>query len=209
MMKTPPRPRFADKAAARAWARAPLPADDVAAASALIARRLLAQDWMQLPSPLGLYRSAPAEVATAPFYAAAQANGWDVAAPVAAGPAYGWRTDDADAPVEAGPHGILQPVGGAAADPAGLRVVLVPGLAFDRRGARLGHGGGHYDRLLAAAQRTAFLVGLCFDARLADTLPAGPLDVPMDAIVTERAIHYAPAAEAKLARLCRPSCARP
>lgn len=208
MMKTPPRPSFSDKAAARAWARDPLPADVVAQASALIQKRLLAQEWMQLPSPLGLYRSTPAEVATAPLYAAAQANGWDVASPVAAGAAYEWRADAADAPTAPGPHGILQPVGSAAVAPQGLRLVVVPGLAFDRRGTRLGHGNGHYDRLLADARDTAFLVGLCFDARLADTLPADAHDVPMDAIVTERAVFYGPTAEDKLARLCRPPFAQ-
>ncbi len=86
----------------------------------------------------------------------------------------------------AGPWGLREP------DPAraeeielgALDGVLVPGVAFDRRGARLGRGKGYYDRALQTYK--GIKVGIAFDRQLsADDLPVEPHDVRMDWIVTE------------------------
>lgn len=65
-------------------------------------------------------------------------------------------------------------------------VILVPLVAVDQRGIRLGQGGGHYDRTLEALrhQRTIRAVGLAFDVQLVDGLDAEPHDQPLDAIAT-------------------------
>jgi 5-formyltetrahydrofolate cyclo-ligase len=91
-----------------------------------------------------------------------------------------------DEGIAPGRHGLREPVGGTAIDPKDLGVVIVPGLAFDERGNRLGRGGGFYDRFLATTP--AFRIGVCFEVQLAPSVPAGPLDVPMDAVVTERRV---------------------
>jgi 5-formyltetrahydrofolate cyclo-ligase len=72
--------------------------------------------------------------------------------------------------------------------PVGIPDVLfVPLLAFDRRGHRLGYGGGYYDRTLAALPgRTA--LGFGFSALEVDSVPTGPHDHPLNAIVTEKEI---------------------
>jgi 5-formyltetrahydrofolate cyclo-ligase len=62
---------------------------------------------------------------------------------------------------------------------------LVPGLAFDRMGGRLGSGRGYYDRALRSAWRSATRVGLVFREGVVERLPHDPWDVPMDLIVTE------------------------
>lgn len=67
-----------------------------------------------------------------------------------------------------------------------LDVVIIPGAVFDRRGYRLGYGGGYYDRFLALEAPQALRVGLAFDLQLVDHLPNAPHDVPMDILVTER-----------------------
>jgi 5-formyltetrahydrofolate cyclo-ligase len=77
-------------------------------------------------------------------------------------------------------------------DCASIDVVLVPGIAFDRGGGRLGRGRGHYDRFLAALPRRSFLVGLAFDCQLTDSVPMEPHDVFLDAAVTESAVHRRP-----------------
>lgn len=75
-------------------------------------------------------------------------------------------------------------------EPSGRRVVvpdlvLVPLLAFTRRGDRLGYGKGHYDRWLAA-HPDALTVGLAYAAQEMDGLPVEPHDQPLDAVLTER-----------------------
>ena len=66
-------------------------------------------------------------------------------------------------------------------------VLLVPLLAFDRTGRRLGYGGGYYDRTLAALAG-ATTIGCAFAAQEVACVPAGSNDVPMDAIATERGL---------------------
>ena len=80
--------------------------------------------------------------------------------------------------------GAEEPVEGAPLDPSSIDVVAVPGVAFDRRGRRIGYGAGYYDRFLRALP--AFSVGLAFGLQVLDRdLPAGSFDLPVDAIVTE------------------------
>jgi 5-formyltetrahydrofolate cyclo-ligase len=89
-----------------------------------------------------------------------------------------------------GRFGLLEPPAGVPAVPAeALDVVVVPGVAFDAEGRRLGFGGGFYDRsfgdaAMAGARRPA-LIGLCFDLQVVARCPAGPDDVRVDAVVTE------------------------
>lgn len=81
------------------------------------------------------------------------------------------------------------------ADSSGRRgesvdLVIVPGLAFDRSGARLGHGRGHYDRLLRiGALKRAFKLGLAFEFQMLDAVPVDIHDVRMDAVVTEKTVY--------------------
>jgi 5,10-methenyltetrahydrofolate synthetase len=66
--------------------------------------------------------------------------------------------------------------------------MLVPGVAFTSKGARLGYGGGFYDRLLASLDRDASRIAAAFDLQLVDQLPEGPHDQRVDRIVTEKNI---------------------
>jgi 5-formyltetrahydrofolate cyclo-ligase len=67
-------------------------------------------------------------------------------------------------------------------------IVLIPLLAFDADGGRLGYGGGWYDRSLAALRAGPILaVGLAFEAQKVDRVPRGPMDEPLDVVVTELA----------------------
>jgi 5-formyltetrahydrofolate cyclo-ligase len=65
----------------------------------------------------------------------------------------------------------------------GVRVAICPGLAFDRRGFRLGYGGGYYDRWLAA-HPGVIAIGACHEDALLDEVPADPHDHPMALVVT-------------------------
>lgn len=73
-------------------------------------------------------------------------------------------------------------------DAAALDVILVPCLAYDRRGYRMGKGGGFYDRFLSRDGLRATSVGLAFSEQVFDRLPNCPHDMPVDLLVTESGV---------------------
>ncbi len=73
----------------------------------------------------------------------------------------------------------------AAVDPSEIDVVLVPGLAFDRAGGRLGRGGGFYDRFLSQAGVRAVKVGVGFGVQMVEAVPRDERDVRVDWVATE------------------------
>ena len=86
-------------------------------------------------------------------------------------------------------YGIDTPVSGDTLPPGELDLALIPGIAFDRNGNRLGFGKGYFDRFLARC-RCPF-IGLAYELQLVDAIEARPHDVPMDRIVTEKEIGRA------------------
>jgi 5-formyltetrahydrofolate cyclo-ligase len=70
-----------------------------------------------------------------------------------------------------------------------LDLIMVPGVAFDRSGARMGHGKGYYDKLLQHARPDAPLVALAFECQLFPEIPTAAHDIFMDSIITEHAIY--------------------
>ena len=88
--------------------------------------------------------------------------------------------------VEPGYRGIPEPhAGRPTMELAAIDWVLVPGVAFDLRGHRIGYGGGYYDRLLPALPRSAACVAAAFELQIVDEVPTAPHDFALDAIVTE------------------------
>jgi len=81
--------------------------------------------------------------------------------------------------------GVRVPSEGPAVPIDQVDVALVPGVAFDHLGNRLGRGGGFYDRFLASASELK-TIGLCFDLQLVDKIPSEPHDIRVDDVSTER-----------------------
>lgn len=78
--------------------------------------------------------------------------------------------------------------------PRALDLILMPLVAFDKQGHRLGMGGGFYDRTLSFLQnhklwRKPKLLGIAYEFQCMDTLPSEPWDIPLDGIATEQGIH--------------------
>lgn len=73
--------------------------------------------------------------------------------------------------------------------PEDLDLVMVPGVAFDRTGARMGHGFGYYDKLLQHARPDAPLVALAFECQFFPDIPTQEHDIFMDKIITEKAVY--------------------
>jgi 5-formyltetrahydrofolate cyclo-ligase len=87
-------------------------------------------------------------------------------------------------------HGIRTPRFGRVISSAMLDLVIVPGLAFDAQGHRLGRGGGYYDRFLSRLRPETSKVALVFDFQLVDRVPRIDHDVAVDIIVTDRRVLF-------------------
>lgn len=126
------------------------------------------------------------EIDVLPLLIALHGRGHPLALPVTTprGEALHFRTWKPGAPLEPGRFGTSHPM---ATDEVTPDHLLVPLLAFDARGHRLGYGGGYYDRTLAGLPH-AFRLGVAFAAQQVPEVPTCPTDVPMHAIATELAL---------------------
>jgi len=88
-----------------------------------------------------------------------------------------------------GRFGILEPVKELETDPKKIDVVIVPGVAFDKRGYRLGYGGGYYDNFLPKLRPDAKKIALCYEFQLMDSVPVESHDVPVNMLLTEENIY--------------------
>ena len=142
---------------------------------------------------VGLYHALPDEAPTLGYARWFAQQGHPVALPWFAGPGAPmqfrlWQNPHDEDGLEVGPYGALQPLAQAPeAEPA---VVFVPLVGFTADGHRLGQGGGHYDRWLAAHPE-ALALGLGWDCQLADDLPVEPHDQPLRAIITPTRLYGA------------------
>ena len=87
------------------------------------------------------------------------------------------------------PRADLRSVAAKRVDVKELDLIMVPGVAFDRRGGRTGHGKGYYDKLLEHARLDTPLIALAFECQLFSEIPMQPHDMFMDKVVTEAAVY--------------------
>src|SRR5690606_18895751 len=92
---------------------------------------------------------------------------------------------DYDKELEAGTYGILEPKKEyiREVNPELIDLVLVPGVAFDRKGYRIGYGGGYYDRFLTRIDDSVPKIALAFDLQIVAQVKKGRYDIPMDYII--------------------------
>ena len=105
-----------------------------------------------------------------------------------------WKLEDLQE-LQPGTWGILEPPkerwgeSGKEIAPEALDLVMVPGVAFDRRGGRLGNGAGYYDRLLKSVRKDTVLIGVCFEAQIMPEIVMEAHDIYMDYVITEVSIY--------------------
>lgn len=92
------------------------------------------------------------------------------------------RIYTAPADLAAGHYGIMEPTGEVYTDYGRIDVAVVPGMAFDEQGHRLGRGKGYYDRFLPKAAK-AYKIGVCFGFQKQETIPTDDNDVTMDCVI--------------------------
>lgn len=133
---------------------------------------------------LGFCWPIRAEVDCRPLVDRLRADGWQISMPtvVQTDAPMEFRVWWPDAPMQADPYGIPVPD----TDPAPVPdVLLVPLVACDAAGYRLGYGGGYFDRTLAACTRRPLTIGVGFELCRVDSIHPGGHDIPLDASVTE------------------------
>lgn len=86
--------------------------------------------------------------------------------------------------LELGAFHIEEPTGSDTVDPSEMEMIIVPAVAYDRKGNRLGRGKGFYDRLLKTTKATK--VGVGYEFQMLDELPVEPHDVKMDIVITQQ-----------------------
>lgn len=151
-------------------------------ASRKLTEQFLATEAYRKAKTLYGYLPYNQEVRTVPVLEQALADGKRVAVPKVYGEEmrFIYLTDLSQ--VETGYAGIPEPIsdGPIADDPTAL--VLMPGLAFDKEGHRIGYGGGFYDKFLSA-EPTHPTVALCYAFQMVEYLPTEEFDVPVDCVL--------------------------
>ena len=177
-----------DKAAWRAWARQVMATLDLASLSVAVRAGLRPVVEAAAAGRVLVYRALDHEVYLDPLI---DELGSERFALTRAGTAGSLLTvHPAEVELERHRLGLLQPVEGSPElDLADLSAALVPGLAFDRRGTRMGHGLGHFDRLLTLLAGRMPLVGVTVEALVVPDLPCQDHDVAMDALATELGVR--------------------
>jgi 5-formyltetrahydrofolate cyclo-ligase len=154
-----------------------------------VAENVMALPAVENATTVMAFSSFGSEVDTSPIIERLERDGRRVALPRVEGRdivPVAYRSGDRVSPTS---FGALEPAGGERVAPEEIDVVIVPGLAFDRSGHRVGYGRGFYDRFLAAVRPDALTVGICFSVQLMDEVPQGRDDRPVDLVVTEHGLN--------------------
>lgn len=162
------------------------PADAVMSGSRAIYEQLIQMDVFRKARRIGAFLSLPSEVQTGDIIKACWDSGKDVCVPffMVDVRRYGMSRLAPGTPLKLMRLNLREPEHPDPVDCSALDLMLVPALAFDLNGVRLGHGGGHYDRLLAGFK--GYRLGLAFHEQIVDQLPSEPHDEPVQAILTEQ-----------------------
>jgi 5-formyltetrahydrofolate cyclo-ligase len=165
--------------------RAAIPEEERRHRAARVEARVLALAEVEQAGTVLLFYSFGAEVETAVLLRRLHERGKRLLLPYLEGgriEAAEVRPGDPLAPTGYGPR---EPARRVPVDPAEVDLVITPGLAFDRRGYRLGHGAAHYDRFLKRLRPAAVRVGIGFAEQLLDELPTESHDEALHLVVTD------------------------
>ena len=155
--------------------------DELAELSLAAVSKLMAHPRYLAARTVMLYCSLPDEVSTARLLGCS--GGKTVVLPRVTGPAtMELCLYDGPVSLSEGAFGIMEPTGQAFTAYQEIDLAVVPGMAFDAQGNRLGRGRGYYDRLLPLLPR-AYKIGLCFPFQLIGNVPTQPTDIAMDEVI--------------------------
>jgi 5-formyltetrahydrofolate cyclo-ligase len=185
-MQSPPPPALKERLRGEVFARRDgLDKEFRHEAALRIADRALALPQLEDVTPVGGYWPIRSEVDPRPLMEALIARGQDVALSQILHPHLSWRLWQPGDVLIKGGFGVREP--GPDAPEVFPKALLVPLVAFDRRGGRIGYGKGHFDRAIAAleAQHPVLTIGLAYAVQEIDEVPVEPHDRLLDVIITE------------------------
>ena len=157
-----------------------------ARASHEICRRIRESEAWGAAGVILFYAALPSEPDLTPLFLLALQQGKKCVFPKVAGEMLELYNVSAAGDLQKGAYGILEPRGSVRVPADSIGLALVPGLAFDRAGFRLGRGKGFYDRLLPDIKGR--FAGCCFACQLQEALPVLEHDVRLDFVVTESGV---------------------
>jgi len=169
-------------------------------ASATICRQLIAQTWYRRADTVMWYVHCRSEMRTLPDLQQQLAGNKRIVVPFCTVDDIGnrclglWLLEDITE-LKPGMWNILEPPperwqeAGKIIKPDELDAVVVPGVAFDKQGGRLGNGAGYYDRLLQCVRSDAVLAGVCYQSQIVPSVPMQSHDVFMNFVITEQTIY--------------------
>lgn len=150
-----------------------------------VQQQLLEADSFSSCETLALYSPINNEVRTDRLLATARATGKRICFPRVCDSEMLFVVVGADTVLAAGSFGVAEPKTGEVLSASEIDLIVVPGIAFDRHGFRLGYGKGFYDRELSGRGTSTVTVGLCYDFQLCATLPVEAHDQRLDYIATQ------------------------
>ena len=160
------------------------PSAQMAAMSKELCNRVLASAWWREAGTLLLYYPLADEVDVRPLIQEAYEGGKCVLLPVCKGDELELHRYGGEDSLSLGAFGIMEPRGPlfAEADYPDIQLAIIPGMAFDKAGYRLGRGKGYYDRLLPKLGK-ARLQGICFPFQLVAEVPSEAHDIPVHDVI--------------------------
>lgn len=153
----------------------------------LIQEHIMNSKEFRSAKTIGAYFAFSSEVKTDLIIEQARTLGKKVGLPKVEGEEISFYQVSSQESLVKGRFGIMEPLPYDPLDKIDL--IMVPGIAFDEKGYRLGYGKGYYDRYISN-KNPQFSIGLAYDIQLIKSLPHGNHDKKLDAIATERRIFY-------------------
>jgi 5-formyltetrahydrofolate cyclo-ligase len=166
-----------------------LSATDAEASALKIQKEFIASAEFKRARIVGLYAPIQNEVDTGEVLAAALTSAKTVIYPAVLGNGLEFRAVPALDMLRKGAFGIPEPDASCTIhDPCEADLIVIPGIAFDITGRRIGYGKGYYDRTLHHLEGKGKLVGFCYDFQLVEAIAGEPHDVTMDMLITDKRV---------------------
>jgi 5-formyltetrahydrofolate cyclo-ligase len=160
---------------------------EVSRKSEIIKKKLFSLPEFEKAKFVMFYASKPKEVATKSMIDKALRAGKRVALPrcTSKGTVVAKEIRNRHTDLEKGTYGIREPRKHRRnVEPDKIDIVIVPGVAFDKKNRRIGRGKGYYDRFLESLPRDAVKIGLAFDFQIVKNLPVDSHDIPVSKVIT-------------------------